>query len=93
MVFLKYRKVLVILDKAQLELVKKEIDELLDGIYDTKDKLTIAKTKFEEGVVINGKALDDGKIEKDLYKLDQVIQNLLNVREHCNQKISSNEKK
>ena len=81
------------LNIEQLELIKKEIDQLLDGIYDTQERLVIAKTKLEEGVVINGKALDDGKIKKDLQQLEYIIQNLVNIRKHCNEKITISEKK
>ena len=79
---------MIVLNLEQLESVKKEIDELLTSVYDTIDKLTLAKGQIETGVIINGKTLDDGKIAEDLKELESMVQNLTTVREHCNEKIS-----
>ena len=79
--------------KENLELVKIKIDRLLTYIHDMQDNLKRSKTKIEEGIIINGKPVDNGKINQDLQKLETVAKKLNTIRNHCNQQIELEEKK
>lgn len=75
------------MNKENLEYIKNQIDTMLIEIYDNKDKLRIVKGKIEEGVIINGNPLGYDKIQKDIYQLDKIIDNLNNVRNNCVRKL------
>lgn len=77
------------MEKDKLEYIKSQVSIILQEIYENKDKLKLTRKSLEEGIIINGKYLGKDKIEEDIYKLDVLAENLINVIEHCNQKIES----
>lgn len=75
------------MDNETLEYRKRQIDIILDEMYETRDRLKKIKSIAQEGIIIGGKYLGQDKIEQDLYQLELIIENLLYVRNHCNQKL------
>ena len=75
------------MNKMNLQLMKNDISEILEHIHETKRRLTNANSKMEEGVIVNGKSVGNGKISEYIAKLDSVSESLNRISSHCDQKI------
>jgi hypothetical protein len=56
-------------------------------IAEIRSDLNSVKAQFEEGIIINGKPFDDGKISDCLAQLQNISNNYSAIANYCTQKI------